>query len=131
METLTGALGLMTTLGARGCPSLLGVPEPAAPALLPAPTELAEPCGPKSPPAFVEADAPGWPGCGGTGPPGAPSTGDWILLRASASWVCDDDGVGWAELEGELEAPREGEAVPEESFFLDDLLSLARESCSC
>jgi hypothetical protein len=31
-----------------------------------------------------------------------------------------------------LEAPSPGEAVPEaESFFLEDLLSLARESCSC
>ena len=55
----------------------------------------------------------------------------WILLRASASCVCDEEGVAWAEPEGELEAPCEGDAVPElESFFLDDLLSLLRESCS-
>lgn len=55
------------------------------------------------------------------------------MLRASASCVCDEEGVGCAELEGELEAACEGEAVPEvESFFLDDLLlSLALESCSC
>ena len=68
-----------------------------------------------------------WPGGKGPEEPSA----DWILLRASASCVCDDDGVAWAEPEGELEAPCEGEAVPElESFFLDDLLSLFRESCS-
>ena len=50
-------------------------------------------------------------------------------MRASASWVCDEEGV---TLAGEL-APCEGEAVPEdESFFLEDLLpSFARESCSC
>jgi hypothetical protein len=55
------------------------------------------------------------------------------LLRASASAVCDEVGVAEAEPEGELEAPVEGDAVPEvESFFLDDLLpSLALESCSC
>jgi hypothetical protein len=54
------------------------------------------------------------------------------LLRESVSCVCDDEGVAWAEPEGELlEAPCEGDAVPEvESFFLDDLLSLLRESCS-
>jgi len=62
-----------------------------------------------------------------------PSAAGWILLRASASAVCEEDGVFWAELEGELEAPCEGDEVPEvESFFLDDLLpSLALESCSC
>jgi hypothetical protein len=55
------------------------------------------------------------------------------LLRASARAVCEEEGVAWAEFEGELEAACEGDAVPEvESFFLDDLLpSLALESCSC
>jgi hypothetical protein len=74
----------------------------------------------------------GWPGCNGPLPPGASAAG-WILLRASASAVCDEVGVAEAEPEGELEAPVEGDAVPEvESFFLDDLLpSLALESCSC
>ena len=55
------------------------------------------------------------------------------MLRASESCVCDEEGVAWAEPEGELEAPSDGDAVPEvESFFLDDLLSLSlpRESCS-
>jgi hypothetical protein len=53
------------------------------------------------------------------------------FLRASASCVCDEDGVALAEPAGELAAP--GDAVPElESFFLDDLLpSFALESCSC
>lgn len=62
----------------------------------------------------------------------APSAAGWLLLRESVSCVCDDEGVAWAEPEGELlEAPCEGDAVPEvESFFLDDLLSLLRESCS-
>jgi hypothetical protein len=60
----------------------------------------------------------------------APSAAGWLLLRASVSCVCDEEGVAWAEPEGELEAPS-GDAVPEvESFFLDDLLSLLRESCS-
>jgi hypothetical protein len=55
------------------------------------------------------------------------------LTRASASCVCDEEGVAWVEPEGELEAPAEGDAVPDvESFFLDDLLpSLALASCSC
>ena len=53
-------------------------------------------------------------------------------MRASASCVCDEDGVALAEPAGEL-VPCEGDAVPEvESFFLDDLLpSFALESCSC
>lgn len=58
---------------------------------------------------------------------------DWILLRASFSCVWDDEGVAWAEPDGELEAPSEGDAVPDEaSFFLEVLpsLSLLRESCS-
>jgi hypothetical protein len=65
--------------------------------------------------------------------PEAPSAAGWFLLRASVSCVCEEEGVAWAEPEGELEAPSDGDAVPEvESFFLDDLLSLSllRESCS-
>lgn len=61
------------------------------------------------------------------------STAGIILLRASESCVCDDEGVAWAEPDGEWEAPSKGEAVPGAgSFFLDDLLSLSllRESCS-
>jgi hypothetical protein len=127
--THTGALGLITTLGARGCPSLEGVPGPAAPAL-PAPLGPAMPCCP--PNCGAPPEPAGWPGCNGPLPPGASAAG-WILLRASASAVCDEVGVAEAEPEGELEAPVEGDAVPEvESFFLDDLLpSLALESCSC
>ena len=50
------------------------------------------------------------------------------LLRESISWVWEDEGVP----EGDCVEPCEGEAVPElDSFFLEDLLSLARESCSC
>ena len=130
-QVLTGALGLMTTLGARGCPNLEGVPGPAAPAL-PAAPGLIMPCPPKDcgPPAR-EPDE-GWGFC--CSDPmlaEAPSAAGWLLLRASVSCVCDEEGVAWAEPEGELEAPSDGEAVPEvESFFLDDLPSLLRESCS-
>jgi hypothetical protein len=123
----------MTTLGARGCPSLEGVPGPEAPAL-PAPPGLMTPCCPPNCGApAVEPEAPGWPGCNEPVLAEAASAAGWILLRASARVVCDEVGVGWAELDGELEAPCKGDAVPEvESFFLDDLLpSLARESCSC
>jgi len=121
----------MTTLGARGCPNLEGVPGPAAPAL-PAAPGLIMPCPPKDwgPPAR-EPDE-GWEFC--CSDPmlaEAPSAAGWLLLRASVSCVCDEEGVAWAEPEGELEAPSDGDAVPEvESFFLDDLLSLLRESCS-
>jgi hypothetical protein len=63
--------------------------------------------------------------------PPAPSEEACILLRASFSWVCDDEGVPCAEPEGELEAPSDGDAVPDvASFFLEDLPSLLRESCS-
>lgn len=63
---------------------------------------------------------------------GWPSAEGWPL-RASASCVCDEEGVALAEPAGELAAPCTGDAVPEvESFFLDDLLpSFALESCSC
>lgn len=57
------------------------------------------------------------------------------LLRGSTSWVVDEVGVPWAELEGDCEGPGDGDAVPEPatpvSFFLDedDLAeSLALES---
>jgi hypothetical protein len=69
----TGALGLMTTLGARGCPNLEGVPGPDAPAL-PAAPGLVTPCCPPNcgaPP--VEPDAPDWPGCSEPVPGAAPS----------------------------------------------------------
>lgn len=45
-------------------------------------------------------------------------------MRESTSWVWDEEGVP----EGDCVEPCEGEAVPElDSFFLEDLLSLARE----
>lgn len=121
----------MMTLGARGWPSLEGVPKPTVPTL-PLPLLPAWPCcAPNCGPAARDPEGGAWPG--GTDPPGpgGASTAGWILFRASVSWVCDDEGVPVAEPEGELEAPREGDAVPEdESFFLDDLPSLLRESCS-
>lgn len=112
----------MVTLGTRGCPILWGVPAPPAPA--PAPPVI-----PPGPPNIAPAEAPDAP-CWGCREPllGWPSA-EGAFLRASASWVWDEDGV---TLAGEL-APCEGDAVPEfESFFLDDLLpSFALESCSC
>ena len=131
MRVLTGALGLMTTLGARGCPSLEGVPGPVAPAL-PAPPGPIRPGPPNDccPPAR-EPDEGCEFGCREPMWPAAPSVAGWFLPRASVSCVCDEEGVAWAEPEGECEAPSDGEAVPElESFFLDDLPSLLRESCS-
>lgn len=120
----------MITLGARGCPSREGVPGPAVPALAVAPG-LMTPCWPSCAPAAREPEAGCAFGCDEPVCPAGASTAGWILLRASVSWVCDEDGVAWAEPEGELEAASEGDAVPEvESFFLDDLLSLLRESCS-
>ena len=63
--------------------------------------------------------------------PAVPSVAGWLLPRASVSCVCDEEGVAWAEPEGECEAASDGDAVPEfESFFLDDLPSLLRDSCS-
>ena len=51
------------------------------------------------------------------------------MLRPSTSWVCEEEGVAWAEPEGELEAPCEGDEVPElESFFLEDFSLLPLES---
>jgi hypothetical protein len=83
----------MTTLGARGCPSLEGVPGFAAPAA-PAPPGLTTPCcAPNCGAPLDEPDAPDWPGCGGPVVGTEPSAAGWILLRASASVVCDEDGV--------------------------------------
>lgn len=76
----------------------------------------------------MELVPPGWPGCVPAFPAGLSPAGRG-LLRPSTSWVCEDEGVAWAEPEGELEAPWEGEEVPElESFFLDDFSLLPRES---
>jgi hypothetical protein len=90
-------------------------------------------CAPNCGAPAIEPEAPGWAGCREPVLGWALSAAGWILLRASASCVWEEEGVGWAEPEGELEAPATGDAVPEvESFFLDDLLpSLALESCSC
>lgn len=118
----------MTTLGARGCPSLEGVPGPAAPAL-PGPIRPC-PANDCCPPAR-EPDEGCWFCCSDPRWAAAPSVAGWLLLRASVSCVCDEEGVAWAEPEGEFEAPSDGEAVPEfESFFFDDFPSLLRESCS-
>lgn len=122
----------MTTLGARGCPSLEGVPGPAAPALpaLPGPIRPcpANDCGPPA----REPDEGCWFCCSDPRWAAAPSVAGWLLLRASVSCVCDEEGVAWAEPEGEFEAPSDGEAVPEfESFFLDDFPSLLRERTLC
>lgn len=134
VQVLTGALGLMTTLGARGCPSLEGVPGPEAPGLV-VPPGLIGPCPAKDccPPARDPEDGCGFV-CSDPRLPAAaaaPSAAGWLLLRASVSCVWEEEGVAWAEPEGELEAASDGDAVPEaESFFLEDLPSLLRESCS-
>lgn len=123
----------MTTLGARGCPNLEGVAgpdEPPLPALL---GPAAPGCPPNCGAPVIGPAAPVWPGCSEPVVGWVPSAAGCILARASASCVCEEEGVGWFELEGELDAPAEGDAMPEvESFFLDDLLpSLALASCSC
>jgi hypothetical protein len=76
---------------------------------------------------------PGLPGCSALGLPEALSPVGRGLLRESGSVVCDDEGVTWAEPDGELEAPCEGDEVPEvvSFLFLDDFLSVALASCSC
>ena len=76
---------------------------------------------------------PGWPGWSALGLPEALSPEGRGLLRESGNVVCDDEGVTWAEPDGELEAPWEGEEVPEVVSFLllDDFLSVALASCSC
>jgi hypothetical protein len=118
------------TLGANCWPLLCGVFGPEAPAL-PAPPKPC--CPPKCGPAPSELGTLGWPGCNEFGVPAAPSPEGRGLLRESTSCVCEEVGVAWAEPDGDCVAPPwEGEEVPEfESFFLEDLLSFARESCSC
>jgi hypothetical protein len=80
----------MTTLGARGCPSLEGVPGPEAPAGVP--PGLIGPCAPKpwAPPASDPDE--GWGFCCAEGT-AAPSAEGTLLLRASLRAVCDDVGV--------------------------------------
>ena len=123
----------MTTLGARGCPNLEGVPGPEEPPLPALPAPAMPCCAPNCEEPAAAPALPDWPGCREPLLAVEPSAAGWILLRASARAVCDEEGVACAEPEGELEEPCEGDAVPEvESFFLDDLLpSLALESCSC
>lgn len=88
-------------------------------------------CPPKCGPPPKELGAPGGPGCSEFGVP-APSPEGRGLLRESISWVWEEEGVACAEPDGELEAPCDGDEVPElESFFLVDFSLLARESCSC
>ena len=83
----------MTTLGARGCPSLEGVPGPAAPGA-PGPPALMLPCcALNCGPAAKDPEAGCWPGCSEAPVPKGVSTAGWILLRASVSWVCDEEGV--------------------------------------
>lgn len=116
------------TLGANGWPPLCGVPGPEAPALLGLPKPC---CPPKCDPLPRELGTPGCPGCSEFAFPAEFSPEGRGLLRESTSWVWEEVGVAWAEPDGE-DVACEGEDVPElESFFLDDLLSLARESCSC
>lgn len=94
-DELTGALGLITTLGANGWPLLWGVPGPEAPPL-PVPKLCCPPkCGP-----LPSEPAPAWPGWEPEfdAEPSPPGRG---LLRASARWVCDEEGVAWAEPEGD------------------------------
>jgi hypothetical protein len=60
------------------------------------------------------------------------------LLRSTRFWeletrvVCEDEGVAWVELAGELVPEPWGDAAPEAEspFFFEDLLeSLLLESC--
>src|SRR5690349_22420089 len=95
----TGALGLIMTLGPSGVPNLWGVTEPGAPAL-PAPGPIKPCCPPNGGPPVSDPGVGSWPGCNVLG--GASGAGT-ILLRASASCVCEEVGVAWAEPEGELE----------------------------
>jgi hypothetical protein len=100
---LTGALGLITTLGARGWFARWGVPGP-APLGLPAPPRLIMPCCPAKN-CGPAANALGRPGCaactelGVTPAPLSPAGSG--LLRESISCVVDDVGVAWAEPDGE------------------------------
>jgi len=83
-------------------------------------------CPPNDEPAPVELGGPSCPDCGPAFAAALSPAGRG-LLRESTSWVCDDEGVAWAELDGEF--AWEGEEVPElESFFLDDFSLLPLES---
>jgi hypothetical protein len=116
------------TLGASGWPTLWGVPGPEAPALPAPPRPMMPCCAPNCEPPPVELVPPDWPGCKAPFVAALSPEGRG-LLRESTNWVCEDEGVAWAELEGEFEAPCKGEEVPEvESFFLDDFSLLPLES---
>jgi hypothetical protein len=118
---LTGADGLMMTLGASGCPALLGEP-PALRPIIPC-------CPPNDAPLPVELGGPSCPDCEPAFPAALSPEGRG-LLRESTSWVCDEEGVAWAELDGEFAC--EGDEVPElPSFFFDDFSLFPRESWSC
>ena len=123
---LTGALGLMMTLGVKPGLDLEGVPGPDPPTLLAPPTCCCWPpnCAPLPKAAALCCPCDGWFTLLEASPEGRG------LLRPSVNWVCDEVGVPWAEPEGELEAPCDGDEVPElESFFFDDFSILFRESC--
>jgi hypothetical protein len=120
ISNLTGALGLIITVGGKG-PCLAGVPPPLAPC--PGPPVLNLSCPPALGPAWACASSAAWSAwetlLGGSG-----------LLRISLRVEVEDDGVktgDWLVL-----AAAFGDAVPslESLFFLEDLLSLPRESCT-
>lgn len=117
------------TLGAKGPgPLRWGVPGPDAGPLLD--PKLCWPL--KCDPAVKELGVPAWPDCKELAAAAEPSPEGKGLLRPSTSCVCEEVGVAWAEPEGDCVPPCDGEAVPGfASFFLEDLPSLARESCSC
>lgn len=131
---LTGALGLMITLGGSW-PWRLGVPGP--PELGVPPIALNRSGADMLCAAFKELMEPEW-GCN----PGLdvpefeplPSLSGSGLFLESFRAVVEEDGVATGDCAASLEFDCEGEEVPSlESFFdLDDLFgSLARESCSC
>lgn len=82
----------MTTLGAKGCPALWGVPGPAPPALLAPPMAIMPCCAPNCEPLPNVDEAAVCPGCNEVAL-AVPSLEDEDLVRESANWVCDDDGV--------------------------------------
>ena len=122
MSNLTGALGLIITVGGKG-PCLAGVPPPLAPC--PGPPVLNLSC----PPALAPL-LPSW-ACATSAAWSAWETllGGSGLLRISFRVEVEDDGVMTGDW---LVAAAFGEAVPslESLFFLEDLLSLPRESCA-
>ena len=133
IDLLTGALGLITTLGGN-CPWRPGVPGP--------PDGL---CPPPRPPNRSGAGREFWPGfsepgCGWrplvTPPMSPPSPGGSGLFRGSMSAVVDEEGVTTGDCAASREPlDCEGDEVPSfESLVLDldDLFgSFVRESCSC